>query len=109
LSAALEYYEKAVNLDHYEPDAYINAGDVCFELGNFEKALKFYDDCIKRCPYVPEPFYQKAKILILLNRVEEAFQYLERSFRMEKQTRLQFEKEFPDIANSKEFKKYFEK
>lgn len=60
-----------------DPVKIFNQGQDAHEKGDFQTAIKFYDEALKIIPEFPEAEYQKASALLSLNRADEA----EKSFR----------------------------
>lgn len=57
---AIEDYQKALNIDSNNTEAYINRGIAYSGLGEHETAIKDYDDAIRIAPNNADAYYAKA-------------------------------------------------
>lgn len=69
--------DAAANEGQAEAVAKFNLGQDAHEKGDFQTALKFYDEAVKLAPEFPEVEFQRGNIFILLNKPDEA----EKAFR----------------------------
>lgn len=60
------------NTDSKDPVQIFNQGQDAHEKGDFQTALKFYDDALKIIPEFPEAEYQRGNIFLSLNKPNEA-------------------------------------
>lgn len=74
---AIHAQEDADEDDSGEAVALFNKGQDAHEKGDFETAIKFYDEALKLIPEFPEAEYQKATAFLSLKKTDEA----EKSFR----------------------------
>ena len=70
-SAQREIFEKAKLVN---PQDYIDLSEIYFDLGKFEEAIKILNKGIKKSSEKSELYCQKAKILTLLNKTNEALE-----------------------------------
>lgn len=71
---ALEYYERSIKCDPRESHAYNNASLSCNELRLLDQSEKYVDTAIKLEPEVPEFYFNKAFVLALKCRPNEALE-----------------------------------
>lgn len=91
-------------LDPTNFEAWLDYGETLFELGYLKQALKAFDRSVEANPHSAEPYYSRAKVLMVLNRQFEAVESLKTSFQLDPQKRQDFEREFPGVRSIREFK-----
>lgn len=60
---AIEYYDKALDLDSTKPHIWCNKGVALAELGSYEEALECFDKAINLDPKFPEAWINKGLVL----------------------------------------------
>ena len=68
---AIEYFDRAIELDPECFDAWIRRGDTLYRLGRHEKAIEALDKAIELRPGKAPPWNRKGQVLNALNRYEE--------------------------------------
>lgn len=84
-----------------------NLSFLSYELGDNVRALDYIDKTLKLEPDSADAHYLRAQILFKTNNYDEGFKSLQTSFDLNSTFKEKFEKEFPKIANSKEYKERF--
>ena len=77
LEEALEWYDKAIELDPKYAVAYKSKGNTLYKLHKYEEALEWYDKAIALNPGYADAYYGKGHTLNLLQRYEEAIKSLD--------------------------------
>jgi tetratricopeptide (TPR) repeat protein len=76
---ALEFFQKALELDAQNPDAAYNAGLILFELNRVDEALANFDRALKVKPGVPEYLEMAGRCHINQGDFAKAIEYLEQA------------------------------
>jgi tetratricopeptide (TPR) repeat protein len=82
LNDALELYKKMASIDENNPESYYGIGELFYIVGDYEKALPFFDKAIElyidqNSTIVYDAFYYKGMIYYRMNNYDEALKYLE--------------------------------
>jgi tetratricopeptide (TPR) repeat protein len=109
LRDSLIAYRMVTKLEPNNAEAWLDYGDTLFELGYFKQSLKAFDRSIEANPHSAEPYFSRAKVLLVLNRTFEAIESLKNSFQLDPDKRQQLEEEFPGVRSLKEFRNLLRK
>lgn len=60
-TVAIEHFEKVLQWDENNQEAYLNLGHVYFGMGKYEKAINFYDQAIAIDPKYGEAYRSRAQ------------------------------------------------
>jgi len=82
---ALEAYEKAIEINPQNTDAWFNKGNTLGELGRFEEALEAYEKAIEINPQNTDAWNNKGNTLDDLGRSEEALEAYENAIEINPQ------------------------
>jgi|GEM_PF-463892 len=81
-TAAIEYLNKAVDLETNHAEAYTMLGD-CYEcLGQRELAIEYYDQALGIDPFHADAWFNKGMCLRAIGRDTEATRYIEKSIEL---------------------------
>jgi len=80
--AAIEAYERSIELRPDDPAAYLNLGNTYGQLGRHEEALATIQEALERGPDRPNIWTSLANELFLMNRTEEAYDACKRALEL---------------------------
>ena len=98
-------YRMVTRFEPTNAEAWLDYGETLLELGYYKQSLKAFEKSIESNPGSADPYYTRAKVLLVLNRTFDAIESLKRSFQLNPEKRKDFEQEFPGVRSLKEFKK----
>jgi tetratricopeptide (TPR) repeat protein len=79
---AIECYDKAIELNPNNADAYNNKGTVLSELRNYHQAIECYDKAIALSKNDDIIYYNKGNALCELNKYDEAIEYYDKAIEL---------------------------
>ncbi len=79
---AIKMYDKAININPYNNDAYLNKWNSLYNLWYFKKAIKMYDKAIELFPYDSNAYFNKWNILFFLWVNNEAIKMYSKSMKI---------------------------
>lgn len=82
LNDAFELYKTLIQLDQNDPEGYYGIGELFYIVGDYQKAMPFFDEAIElyislNSPYVYDAFFYKGMMYFNMNKYDEALKYLE--------------------------------
>ena len=101
---SLVCYRMVTKFEPGNADAWLDYGETLYELGYYKQALKALEKSIEANPHLAEPYYTRAKVLMVVNRPTDAIESLRHAFQIDPAKRRQFEEEFPGVKSVKEFR-----
>lgn len=69
---ALKFYERAIELNPYVPEVYVEKGIVLFNISSFNESLESFERALKLKGDIKEAFFYKGRILVERARFKEA-------------------------------------
>jgi tetratricopeptide (TPR) repeat protein len=79
---AMKCLDKAICLDANNYDAYLQKGDLLYNLNKYEDAIEYYDRSIQINPNNSDVYFSKGCSLKKLNRLNEAIENFEKSIQL---------------------------
>ena len=67
---ALECYDRSIQLNPHDSDAYLNKGEILIELSRYEEALQILKAAINISPNNSEAYYKKGNCYLKLKKYE---------------------------------------
>jgi len=104
---SIKFLLTAKDYDPYHPVVLFDLSILFFETNDTSKALSYINKTISLEPDWADAHFLKAKILFKMNIFEKALEALQTSYDLDASLKKKFEKEFPKIAESKQYKEKF--
>jgi tetratricopeptide (TPR) repeat protein len=83
LKGGINAFQKAINAAPGYAPAYVSMFEVCYQLGEWDRALAYINDAIRINPNDANSYNSRAAIFSILNRLDDAIKDLEKSVNLD--------------------------
>ena len=95
--AAIQYFQKVIELDPRRSDAYFQLGVSYGELGEYQKAISFIDKAIELNPDKSVYYYGRGRVYLLSGDEDKALTDLKKAAEMGSRNAKNYLKRYPDL------------